>query len=122
MRLHLPSCLLRKDQHKLALSFLEEERALLNTIAHHLSLAIEKKEASDRKAEMENQLRHSDRLAKIGQLTAGVAHEVKAITTASTAFFKIDRGQAMLNRSYPAPFSPNQAPWSKANPALSSIF
>jgi two-component system NtrC family sensor kinase len=56
--------------------FLDEERALLRNIAHHLSLAIEKKEALDIKAEMENQLRHSDRLAKIGQLTAGVAHEL----------------------------------------------
>jgi len=56
--------------------FLDEERALLRTIAQHLSLAIEKKEALDVKAEMENQLRHSDRLAKIGQLTAGVAHEL----------------------------------------------
>ena len=58
------------------ISFLDEERALLRTIAHHLSLAIEKKEALDTKAEMENQLRHSNRLAKIGQLTAGVAHEL----------------------------------------------
>ena len=65
-----------KDQQKNRPSFLEEERALLKTIAHHLSLAIEKKEAIDNKAEMENQLRHSDRLAKIGQLTAGVAHEL----------------------------------------------
>ncbi len=56
--------------------FLDEERALLRSIAHHLSLAIEKKEAIDIQAEMEHQLRHSDRLAKIGQLTAGVAHEL----------------------------------------------
>jgi len=67
---------LRKDQSKRTPSFLDEERALLKTIAHHLSLAIEKKEAIDHKAEMVNQLRHSDRLAKIGQLTAGVAHEL----------------------------------------------
>ena len=56
--------------------FLDEERALLRNICQHLSLAIEKKEALDTKAEIENQLRHSDRLAKIGQLTAGVAHEL----------------------------------------------
>ena len=56
--------------------FLDEERALLRTIAQHLSLAIEKKEALDIKAEMKSQLLHSDRLAKIGQLTAGVAHEL----------------------------------------------
>ncbi len=56
--------------------FLDEEHALLRTIAHHLALAVEKKESVDHKAEIENQLRHSDRLAKIGQLTAGVAHEL----------------------------------------------
>ena len=65
-----------KNQDKAMPAFLDEEHALLRTITHHLSLAIEKKEAMDHKAEMENQLRHSDRLAKIGQLTAGVAHEL----------------------------------------------
>ena len=65
-----------QDPGRTTPAFLDEEQALLRTIAHHLSLAIEKKEAIDRKAEMENQLRHSDRLAKIGQLTAGVAHEL----------------------------------------------
>ena len=64
------------NQDKAMPAFLDEEHALLRTITHHLSLAIEKKEAMDHKAEMENQLRHSDRLAKIGQLTAGVAHEL----------------------------------------------
>ncbi len=65
-----------QDQDQAKPAFLDEEHALLKTIAHHLSLAIERKEAIDHKAEMENQLRHSDRLAKIGQLTAGVAHEL----------------------------------------------
>jgi len=49
--------------------FLDEEHALMRTIAQHLALAIEKKEALDTKAEIENQLRHADRFAKIGQLT-----------------------------------------------------
>ncbi len=67
----------QKEDHKTEKTpFLDEERALLRNIAHHLSLAIEKKEALDHKSEIENQLRHSDRLAKIGQLTAGVAHEL----------------------------------------------
>jgi len=65
-----------QGQNQTMPAFLDEEHALLRTIAHHLSLAIEKKEAIDHKAEMVNQLRHSDRLAKIGQLTAGVAHEL----------------------------------------------
>lgn len=65
-----------QDSIRATPAFLDEEHALLRTIAHHLSLAIERKEAIDHKVEMENQLRHSDRLAKIGQLTAGVAHEL----------------------------------------------
>ncbi|MBW2369592.1 MAG: PAS domain S-box protein [Deltaproteobacteria bacterium] len=70
-------CSPKKNDHITSTThFLDEERALLSTIAHHLSLAVEKKEAFDNRAEMENQLRHSDRLAKIGQLTAGVAHEL----------------------------------------------
>jgi PAS domain S-box-containing protein len=70
-------CSPQKEDHKTSQTpFLDEERALLRNIAHHLSLAIEKKEALDNKSEIENQLRHSDRLAKIGQLTAGVAHEL----------------------------------------------
>lgn len=57
-------------------SFLAEEHHLLKTIAHQVSLIIEKKLADDKKLALEEQLRHADRLAKIGQLTAGVAHEL----------------------------------------------
>lgn len=56
--------------------FLPEERKLLRTIARQSAMMIEKKLASDKQAELEGQLRHADRLAKIGQLTAGVAHEL----------------------------------------------
>ena len=56
--------------------FLPEEQRLLRTIARQAALMIEKKLADDKKSELESQLRHADRLAKIGQLTAGVAHEL----------------------------------------------
>jgi len=56
--------------------FLPEERELLKTIARQSALMIEKKLANDKQLELESQLRHADRLAKIGQLTAGVAHEL----------------------------------------------
>ncbi len=56
--------------------FLPEEHRLLRTIARQAALLIEKKLADEKKSELENQLRHADRLAKIGQLTAGVAHEL----------------------------------------------
>jgi two-component system, NtrC family, sensor kinase len=56
--------------------FLPEERQLLRTIARQSALMIERKLANDKQLELENQLRHADRLAKVGQLTAGVAHEL----------------------------------------------
>jgi signal transduction histidine kinase len=56
--------------------FLPEEQKLLQTIARQSALLIETKLVNEKKAELENQLRHADRLAKIGQLTAGMAHEI----------------------------------------------
>lgn len=56
--------------------FLKEERALLDAMAKEIALAIERKNADDEKARVQEQLRHADRLATIGQLAAGVAHEL----------------------------------------------
>lgn len=56
--------------------FLPEERKLLRAIAHQVSLMIEIKLANEKQSQLENQLRHADRLAKVGQLTAGIAHEL----------------------------------------------
>jgi len=60
----------------LEIGFFPEERKLLQAIAHQVSLMIDIKLANEKRAELENQLRHADRLAKVGQLTAGVAHEL----------------------------------------------
>jgi len=56
--------------------FLKEERNLIDTIARHVSVVIERREAREEKARLQDQLRHADRLATIGQLAAGVAHEI----------------------------------------------
>ncbi|MEZ4528865.1 MAG: ATP-binding protein [Desulfobacterales bacterium] len=56
--------------------FLKEEQNLLRTVAKQLALILEKKEGDIRKDELENQLHHADRLAKVGQLSAGLAHEI----------------------------------------------
>jgi two-component system, NtrC family, sensor kinase len=60
----------------LEIGFFPEECKLLQAIAHQVSLMIGIKLANEKRAELENQLQHSDRLAKVGQLTAGVAHEL----------------------------------------------
>lgn len=56
--------------------FLDEERRLLETIAKELTLMFERKLAEAEESKVVSQLRHADRLATIGQLSAGVAHEI----------------------------------------------
>ncbi len=56
--------------------FLFEERDLIDTIAKEISLIIERKCSEIEKKKLEDQLRHADRLATIGQLASGVAHEL----------------------------------------------
>ena len=56
--------------------FLREERSLIDAVANELSLIIERRQSSDEKKKLEKQLRHADRLATIGQLSSGVAHEL----------------------------------------------
>jgi len=56
--------------------FLKEERSLLDEIARQIALIIEHKQAEDDKMKLYVQLRHSDRLATVGMLAAGVAHEL----------------------------------------------
>lgn len=53
-----------------------EENNLLEAVAKKVAYIIDRKEASDKKKSLEEQLRHADRLATIGQLAAGIAHEL----------------------------------------------
>ena len=56
--------------------FLKEEQYLINAVARQLELVIENKQAEEDKIKLQDQLRHADRLATIGMLAAGVAHEL----------------------------------------------
>lgn len=56
--------------------FLLGERSLLENVARQVSLFITRQEGAARRAVLEEQLRHADRLATIGQLAAGAAHEM----------------------------------------------
>jgi signal transduction histidine kinase len=56
--------------------FLGEERKLIDAVAHEIGFIADRLEAQERRARLEEQLRHADRLISIGQLAAGVAHEL----------------------------------------------
>ncbi|MCU0662853.1 MAG: ATP-binding protein [Myxococcota bacterium] len=56
--------------------FLEEERRLIDTLAREIAGVLERRAVRDEREQLEHQIRHADRLATIGQLAAGVAHEL----------------------------------------------
>lgn len=56
--------------------FLREERALLAAVAGEAGRLLERDRAARDRTRLEEQLRHADRLATIGTLAAGVAHEL----------------------------------------------
>ncbi|MCX6833860.1 MAG: ATP-binding protein [candidate division Zixibacteria bacterium] len=56
--------------------FLKEERHLINEIARQLGFIVERWEAEQKSKRLQEQLRHAERLATVGQLSAGIAHEL----------------------------------------------
>ncbi len=56
--------------------FLPEERKLIDAVAGQLALILQRRKAEEDQSNLQEQLRHADRLATLGQLAAGVAHEL----------------------------------------------
>lgn len=57
-------------------AFLPEERKLLHAVAHELSFIIKGSIVEEEKQKLQLQLQHSERLAFVGELSAGIAHEL----------------------------------------------
>jgi signal transduction histidine kinase len=56
--------------------FLKEEAHLIEGVAREIGEFLDRRQAAVERLNLEAQLRHADRLATIGQLAAGVAHEI----------------------------------------------
>lgn len=69
--------------------FLVEERRLLDSVAREIALIIERRQAAVEQARLQDQLRHADRLATIGKLAAGVAHELNEPLTGILGFAEL---------------------------------
>ncbi len=57
-------------------AFLPEEQSLIQSVAQEIVQIVEQSEAREERRRLAAQLQHADRLATIGQLAAGVAHEL----------------------------------------------
>jgi signal transduction histidine kinase len=71
--------------------FLAEERTLIHTVAHEVASLVERRAAEDERGRLQEQLRHADRLATIGQLSAGVAHELNEPLASALGFAQLCR-------------------------------
>lgn len=56
--------------------FLPEEKKLLKAVTRELSLILKRAAIEDEKKNLQIQLQHAERLAFVGELTAGIAHEL----------------------------------------------
>lgn len=69
--------------------FLAEERRLLDSVVSEVATIIRHKESELAQIKLQEQLRHSDRLATIGKLAAGVAHELNEPLTGILGFAEL---------------------------------
>jgi len=73
--------------------FLAEERVLLEAVASQIAAMVSRREAELEHERLREQLRHADRLATVGQLAAGVAHELNEPISSVLGFAQLLRGQ-----------------------------
>jgi signal transduction histidine kinase len=76
--------------------FLDEERSLIDEVARQAGLILEQREAEAETSRLQEQLRHAERLATVGQLSAGVAHELNEPLAAVLGFAELVKASPAL--------------------------
>lgn len=76
--------------------FLAEERRLIDSVAREITGYYERIRTEEEKSFLQSQLRHADRLATIGQLVAGVAHELNEPLANVLGFAQLARKSPQL--------------------------
>ena len=77
--------------------FLAEERKLLRAVAREFSLFVKRAEAEEEKQKLQLQLQHVERLAFVGELSAGIAHELNEPLGRILGFAQLIRKTGDLN-------------------------
>jgi signal transduction histidine kinase len=72
-------------------AFLREEEKLINAVAREVGLIVQRLEAEEERSRLEQQLVHADRLATIGELAAGVAHELNEPLSSILGFAQLGK-------------------------------
>ncbi len=77
-------------------AFQAEEVELLATVVRQIAALVERRENQAERKKLERRLRHADRLATIGTLSAGVAHELNEPLGAVLGFAQLAAGHPEL--------------------------
>lgn len=80
-----------------SMTFLPEEKNLLNVVAQELSLVLNRASIEDEKEKLQVQLQHAERLAFVGELSAGIAHELNEPLGRILGFAQLIRKSGSLN-------------------------
>ena len=79
--------------------FLKEEQPMLKAIAGELGYITARKEYEVEKERLQQQLLHADRLVTVGQLTAGIAHELNEPLGGILGFAQLIKNYASIDES-----------------------
>lgn len=79
------------------MKFLPEETRLLKAVAQELSLVMQRASIEEEKHKLQVQLQHAERLAFVGELSAGIAHELNEPLGRVLGFAQLIKKAGSLN-------------------------